>query len=102
MKFANEYNVSKIVMSGRVRHHCPLGKDWVSTDITIEVENPKTIPDYCDVTQYLTTLDGRELILENLCWLVHKYAKEQTGATVTVHGETKDAVHIPAVVSISG
>lgn len=99
--FDNEQGITEIKLMGRVRHYCPMGDDWVSTDIEITVTDPATIPDYCDVTAHLKELDGRQIILENLCLDVHRFIKSQTQGYVIVTAKTKDAEHVPAQVTIA-
>lgn len=99
--FSNDYCVSRIELSGRVKHFCPLGNDWCSTAVEITATNLENIPDYCDVTEFLSALDGQSLTIEDLGKRVYDFMKKQTNGCVFVTLTTADARHISAKVTIS-
>lgn len=100
--FDNSQGISDIQMTGNVIAFCPMGDDWYNAEVNIHVNEPKTIPDYCDITDYLQTLNGQDLILEDVCQHVFDFVTEQTGGNVIVDVFTDTANHIPVKVTISG
>lgn len=89
-------------MDCRVKCFCPMGDDWYSANVSIEVKAPKTIPDYCDVETFLRRkVDGKPYILEDVCARVHRFVKKQTHGKVRVRVSSSDAVHPPVLVEKS-
>lgn len=101
--FDNTQGVTEIQMFGTTHLYCPLGDDFYTANTTITVSNPSKIPDYCDVTKFFESIDGKELIIEDACRQVVDFIKGQTGnaQAVTVTIEVDDARHLPVSVTIS-
>ena len=100
--FENTQGIGKIVMDGRTHLFCPMGDDWYTANIHIEIEGMETIPDYIDVTRFMEQMDGTSLIIEDACSMVHGFIVEQTHGDVTVSISVDDARHIPVTVTIGG
>lgn len=100
--FKNKQGVSEIEMTGKTHCFCPMGDDYYTAEVRIYVFQPKTIPDYCDVTAYLEELDGKNLIIEDLCKKVFRFISKQVGKKhgITVEVKVDDARHLPASVTI--
>lgn len=101
--FENKQGVTEIHMMGTTHLYCPLGSDWYTANVTATVSEPKTIPDYCDVTAYLESLDGEKLIIEDACKAIYDFIRSQVGEAlcVTVTIDVDDARHLPVSVTVS-
>lgn len=101
--FNNDYDVSTIKMSNKVHCYCTLGEELYTGNIVIVVKNPRSIPDYCDVHNYINSLDGKNLIIEELAKDVKDYVKSQIeDGTVTVSVYVDDAPkHMPVEVVVN-
>lgn len=100
--FENKQGIGKIKLDGRTHLFCPLGDDWYTANIHIEVSDPQTIPDYIDVTRFLEEMDGKSLIIEDVCKEVYVYMLGQTRGTIAVSVQVDDARHLPVTVGIGG
>lgn len=101
--FTNNYDVSTIKMNTKVHCYCTLGEELYTGNVVIVVKNPHSIPDYCDVYNYINSLDGNHLIIEELAKNVKDYVKNQVeGGLVTVSVYVDDAPkHMPVEVVVS-
>lgn len=101
--FKNKQGITEITMNGTTHLFCPLGNDFYTANTTITVSEPKMIPDYCDVTKFFEEIDGKSLIIEDVCKKVLKFVKKQTknATSITVTIEVDDARHLPVSVTIS-
>ena len=101
--FDNTQGVTEIQMVGTTHLYCPLGNDFYTANTTITVSNPSKIPDYCDITKFFESIDGKELIIEDACRQIVDFIKGQTGnaQAVTITIEVDDARHLPVSVTIS-
>ena len=87
-------------MEGRTHLFCPMGDDWYTANIQMDIENPVTIPDYIDVTRKLEEMDGGHLIIEDAALEVAQFIHGQTGTTCKVSIQVDDARHIPVIVEV--
>jgi hypothetical protein len=101
--FKNNQGITDITMYGITHLFCPLGNDFYTANTTIKVNEPKMIPDYCDVTKFFGDIDGKSLIIEDACKKVLEFVKEQTkeALSITVTIDVDDARHLPVSVTIS-
>lgn len=67
----NQFAISSVNLSDTIKAHCPLGSQWYSADVSVEVYDPTTIPDYVDLTDRLHMFDGCTLTVEELCHNIH-------------------------------
>ena len=102
----NEYGVAQIDMSRNVRCYCPLGKDWYSAKVTMTIRNMTVctrIPNYCKVDEFISSLDGQKLILEEVAYKVKSFLLELTNSEehcIVVQVTSEDAVHLPVIITI--
>lgn len=101
--FKNKQGITEITMYGKTHLYCPLGNDFYTANVTIIVDEPRMIPDYCDVTKFFEDIDGESLIIEDACKKVLKFVKKQTkkAVSITVNIDVDDARHVPVSVTIS-
>lgn len=101
--FDNDYNVTMIEITERVRCYCPLGNDYYTADVVLICKNPKTIPDYLDIDAYARKLDGKEMIIEKLVAKMFKMFKKETSSKngVIVKAIVADASHAPVIITKS-
>lgn len=102
--FDNKQGVTNIVMRGRTHLWCPLGNDWYTANVTMEVDGPGTIPDYIDVTRKLEEMDGAHFIIEDAAHDLAVFVRGQVGpgARVVVTIDVDDARHVPVTVEVMG
>lgn len=101
--FKNKQGITEITMYGTTHLFCPLGNDFYTANVTITVSEPKMIPDYCDVTKFFESIDGKNLIIEDACRKTMKFIRKQTrvASSITVTIDVNDARHLPVSVTIS-
>ena len=102
MAFDNIQGITEIKYASRVRCFCPLGDDWYSADVGIEVQLPDRIPDYCELDAFVRSMDSQKLILEDVCSNVWERVKQETRGVVRVSVSSSDAVHSPVTVVKAG
>lgn len=102
MAFENTYNIYLIENKHVVRCFCPLGQDNYTAKVTVEIYDPKYLVDYLDSDKFISSLNGQELIIEDLTNKIAEYFKKETQANdVTVIAKVKDATHSPVEVRAS-
>lgn len=102
MSFENIYNVYSVENKHAVRCFCPLGQDNYTANITVTVTNPKLLVDYLDSDSFISSLNGQELIIEDLASRIAEYFKKETQALdVVVTAYVEDATHSPVEVTVT-
>lgn len=102
MSFENEQGVKKIRLFAKAHCNCPMGDEYYTGDVVITIKNPVTIPDYVEVQEYIASLDGDDLIIEDLARTIHDYIKNQTNSEVEVVVSVSDAYkHMPVEVTVN-
>lgn len=102
MRFENTQNVHKITNTHEVVCFCPLGEDYYSAYIEVEVIEPRFIPDYLDTDEFIDSLSGKHLIIEDLANDIANRFKEETEAEiVNVSAYVRNAKHSPVEVVVS-
>lgn len=100
MKFENTQGITEIRMNKNVRAFCPMGNDWYCGRVDIILTPGEYIPDYVEVDQFFSTLDGKQLILEEVVNEVFNYfVKEYSPYGLEVSCYSNDAVHLPVTVT---
>ena len=100
--FPNLQGITEINYRSRVRCYCPMGSDFYSADVAVQVNSPVNIPDYVEVDAFIRSLDGQSFILEDVCAIVWNKLKADTNGFVIVAVESSDAVHSPVSVKKAG
>lgn len=69
----NNQDITSINAQHRISVYCPIGKDYYTADVLIQINPGKVIPDYCELTNYLNNLSGLSLIIEELVNKIYKH-----------------------------
>ena len=96
----NDYGISRINIEATAKNYCPLGRDWYTNNFTIEIEVAHSIPDYCDVDDYIyQTINGRQMISEEAVKYLHDFiVKKYSPDRCVVRSYVDDAAHSPVTV----
>lgn len=98
--FENKSKVNLIEFNKTVFPFCPLGKDIYKAYLTCKIFPSKTLADFMDIDSYLNSLNGKELIIEDLTNEICKYLKDiykTSKVEVTVEAESNK--HFPVKVT---
>lgn len=99
-RFKNEQNITAIEFMQNVQCFCPLGNDWYTNQITVEFEPTDTIPDYCEVDDFVRGLSGKSLLIEDVVASIYNYVyQEYSPAYLRVSSKVDDAKHLPVTVT---
>lgn len=94
-RFENVQGITKICFNQNIQCFCPLGNDWYTNHVYIEIIPNKVIPDYCEVDEFLRSLGGESLVIEDVIDKVFKYFKEEYKcSSVKVSSYVNDAKHL--------
>ena len=99
--FYNEQGISRIKMFGKVHCFCPLGGDWYDADIDVELSPADTIMDYCDVDKFFDSLNGDNLIIEDVVSRVFNYFCVYYPSDLSVTAKVDNGAHLPVEVTKS-
>lgn len=99
----NVQGITKIEFKGKFRAFCPLGKAFYSGDVYVTIENPTTVPEYCEVDELFKEIDGSDTIIEDAVAKVYSWVSRATDAAhVKVECTVTDAAHLPVIVTKEG
>lgn len=97
--FANTQGITKIILTQNVQCFCPLGDDWYTNHITIELIPKSIIPDYCEADDFIRGLAGQSLIIEDVIDKIFTYFKQSYDCSyVKVVSYVDDAKHLAVTV----
>lgn len=78
MKIENKQGISMIILKPKAHCYCPLGDDWYTNELEINIQVDKYFPDYCDVEKYLNeNIRGKSLIIEDVVDMIYEYIKTE-------------------------
>ena len=98
-KFENTQGISRISFTQNIQCFCPLGDDWYTNHLTVDMCPDKIIPDYCDVDNFTRGLSGKMLIIEDVVNAVYNYLYDNyKPKSVKVESHVNDAKHMPVTV----
>lgn len=82
-----------------IQAYCPLGKDYYTCKIRVFFEANEEIFDFCVIDDYIKSLGGSRMIIEELVTAVYDRLSEYKPLSLTVNGEAKSNIHFPVTVS---
>lgn len=101
--FENKQGINKIKLFQNVQCFCPLGNDWYTNNIQIEIIPNKIIPDYCEVDEFIRSLSGNNYIIEDVVYSIFEYFKKVYNCEyVKVESTVTDAKHLNVIVIKEG
>ena len=102
MSFKNSQGVTGFSVQGKYHAYCPMGHAWYSGRLRISADNPGMIPDYCEVDKHISTLNGKEIIIEDAVADVFSFVADQIqSGFLYVTCSVDDAAHSPVTVTKS-
>lgn len=102
MSFKNSQGFTSFSIEGKYHAYCPMGNAWYSGNLRISVDNPYMIPDYCDVDEFVSKLNGTEVIIEDAVEQVFSFMADQVrSGFLCVTCCSNDAAHSPVTVTKS-
>lgn len=97
--FPNRQRISKVRFTQNVQCYCPLGDDWYTNHVTVDMQLGDAIPDYCDVDDFIRSISGKSLIIEDVIDLIYKYFTDTyKPINLRVESYVDDAKHLPVTV----
>lgn len=93
-KFINEQKINKITLFKKIHNFCPMGDDWYTNQLTIEIEPGTCIPDYIEIEQQLNELESKSLIVEDVVNKISLILQQYEIKSAHIISEVDDAVHL--------
>ena len=102
-RFENKQGISKISFTQNIQCYCPLGYDWYTNHVTVEMVPSNVIPDYCEIDDFTRGLAGKSLIIEDVVVSIWDHIMtEYEPKWLKVTSDVDDAKHMPvSVVKVS-
>ena len=98
-EFKNVQGISRVSFTQNVQCFCPLGDDWYTNHLTVKMQMGEIIPDYCDVDDFIRSISGRSLIIEDVVQQVYEYFDNTCRPkSLYVESYVDDAKHLPVTV----
>lgn len=98
-RFENKQGITKIEFNQNIQCYCPLGSDWYTNHVHVSVIPNNVIPDYCDVDDFMRSLGGESLIIEDVVDKIFTYFISEYGCLyVKVQSFVDDAKHLSVTV----
>jgi hypothetical protein len=101
-QFENKQGITKIFFQVSVRNHCPIGNDWYSNSVRVDMRPNRIIPDYDEVQRDIFALDGAELVVEDVVAKVFDIMQAYKPVRLTVSARTEGNGHFPVIVEKEG
>lgn len=99
-RFENKQGISKICFKQNIQCYCPLGYDWYTNHITVEMVPGKVIPDYCELDDFTRGIAGKSLIIEDVVAQIWDHITiEYEPSFLRVTSDVDDAKHMPVSVT---
>lgn len=99
MSIENTQGITSIEFERRVQAFCPLGQDYYTATIIVYLEPDKNIMDYCHTDEFIKSLGGKHLIIEDLIKEVFDHIKKYEPKYLRVSAEAESNVHFPVTVT---
>lgn len=104
----NKQKISKITIRRNSHNICPIGEDWFTAQVTIEMYPDVEIPDFVDVDKFFEkNIDGATMIIEDVVeaaaeFILKSYAPLKLITTARVTDSTHSDVEVTRVDDQSG
>ena len=95
----NTQGITTIEFEQKVQAFCPIGKDYYTATIYVVMEPDENIMDYCKTTDFIKSLGGKSLIIEDLVKVVFDAIKEYEPMHLEVSAYAESNVHFPVTVT---
>lgn len=99
-KFSNTQGISRIKFTQNVQCYCPLGDDWYTNHITVNMKLGDTVPDYCEIDDFIRSIAGQSLIIEDVINLIYTHLRDNyCPIELCVESYVDDAKHLAVTVT---
>lgn len=95
----NTQGITSIEFEQKVQAFCPMGADYYTATIYVEMDPDENIMDYCETTNFIKSLGGKELIIEELVAVVFDHIKQYKPKYLKVSAYAESNVHFPVTVT---
>jgi len=95
----NTQGITAIDFESQVQAFCPLGNDFYTAKIYVNMEPDKNIMDYCDTDKFIKSLGGKTLIIEDLVASIFDHIKQYEPKYLEVSAYAESNVHFPVTVT---
>lgn len=99
MSIQNTQGITRITFERQVQAFCPLGDDYYTANIHVVMEPDKKIMDYCHTDNFIKSLGGNSLIIEDLVNSVFEHIKLYKPKYLKVSAKAESNVHFPVIVT---
>lgn len=97
--FKNTTGITSITFEKLIHNFCPLGEDWYTNNIVVQMVPGDLLPDYIDIDAMFDEIDTKHLIIEEVVAQVFDYLKSTYEPKyMKVTSYVDDAVHLPVTV----
>ncbi len=104
MIIENTQGITQIIYKTKTKNYCPIGKDWYTSNIQVQIVPDKTIPDYIDLDKFVAEqISQKEMIIENVIDALYSHiSTEYAPKSLTVEIKVDDATHSEVIVTKGG
>lgn len=101
--FANEMGISEIKFKQNIVCMCPIGKQYCTYQMYVEMVPDEVIPDYIEVGKWMGSMNAKSYTLEDATAEVFDYiGNEYMPLELKVTCKCDDAAHMPVTVVKEG
>lgn len=94
-RFENKQGITGIELEKVIHNYCPLGEDWYTNNVSIQVIPGDVIPDYIEIDREIENkIEGKTLSIEDVVSLVSETFMEYKPKYINVVSDVQDAKHL--------
>lgn len=98
--FENKQGITEIEMEQSIQAYCPLGDEYYTNQVYMQMTGMQVIPDYCDLDKFLRSLAGSKMIIEDIvATIFNKLDTDCIPEHLIVSSVVTDAVHLNVTVT---
>jgi len=98
-KFPHTQGIKSVAFDKTITVYCPLGNDFYTAQLLVEFHPNEWMMDYIDVDRFIQTMQGRNLIIEDVVKELHDHlTTEYSPYYVKVTCYATNAAHFPVTV----
>ena len=99
MYIENKHGITSIEFEREIQAFCPMGNDYYTATINVCMEPGEKIMDYCETDEFIKSLGGKSLIIEDLVATIYTHIIKCNPKHLSVSADAKSNVHFPVVVT---
>ena len=104
MEIHNSQGISKITYNQITHNYCPIGRDWYTSNVRIEMAPGFLIPDYMELDKFIKdSINQKEMIIETVVEQIYLFIEEHFKPKwLRVTNTVVDAAHGEVAVTKEG